>query len=147
MRKFFNFFPVPVDQKLEFISENISMQKKKLSIKFKENQRGDNHLEGLKVIIIKKKTCCLKFFFWSGKLPIKHSILGSAGTSFRPGYPAYLSRSYHGYSIKNRWQTFYSSDCAVNTKDNFSFFSFIICLICLKDNLLFLLQQNDDLVS
>ena len=40
---------------------------------------------------------------------------GRDQNSVRPGYPVYLLRSYHGYSINNRWQTFISSHCAVNT--------------------------------
>ena len=67
----------------------------------------------------------------------------------RPGSPFFLLRSYHRYSIDNRWQTFNSSHCAVNADiDQKTFFCFFLVLLYAlyidKDNLLLPLHQNDD---
>ena len=50
------------------------------------------------------------WFFLERYAPYKSLCM--SGQSF---YPVYLLRSYHGYSINNRWQTSNSFYCAVNT--------------------------------
>ena len=112
--------------------------------------------------------------FWSGKLPIKHFVWVSAGDrdrpTVRPGYPFFLLRSYHIYSINNsekklnssycavttdiqltidKKKTFNSSYCAVNTNIDqktmcFSFQVLLYALYIDKDNLLLPHHQNDD---
>ena len=67
-------------------------------------------------------------FFLGVVSSLENTLYG--GHTDRPFYPVYLLRSYQGYSIYNRWQTFNSSYCAINTDIGLSFFlSFFLSFI------------------
>ena len=71
-----------------------------------------------------------------------------AGPTDRPGYPVYLLRSSTDIELtidnKPLILLFAQLKQILNNWQFFIFFSFIICFICFKDNLLLLLHQNDD---
>ena len=94
-------------------------------------------------------------YYWSGKLPIIHFVFGRDRRTVRPPHSPYYAVIRSSVCLPFFLYFFISppyivfSYCAVNTDIEqqtifFFFFSFIICFIVDKDNLLLPLHQNDD---
>ena len=79
--------------------------------------------------------------FWSGKLPIKHFVWGSAGG--RDGHLRAVTTDIQ-LTIDEKPLILLIAQLTqiLNNGHFFLFLSFIICFICFKDNLLFILDQR-----